>query len=99
MALTTIEIDIPEGLTPEDMAFVPATDLMQLIAQNNEQKEDLGLIVGVFGSFADILTGKSLLGAAPAIIKLLSDKEKLASIEPLIPIIEKYKQHGTENED
>lgn len=83
-------IELPEGIDPKSIVFVNEDQLNILVSQNQELKADVIALVGVFGIFTGLLTGGGFGQIIKVLPKLLADKEKMASISLIVPIIEKY---------
>ncbi len=94
-------IQNPENLNSqtEEIKMVDATvvvpvvksELDALIAQNFEQKEEIGALVGLFLNFIPLFKdGVNPLALVSLIPKLLSDQKIKDQVGAILPIIEKY---------
>lgn len=72
---------------------VPEHQLEQLLAQLDEYKIDIVALVSVFKQFETLFSGKaSMVSVIPVVTKLLSNKNAMAELAHIVPIIEKYSQ-------
>ncbi|MGN7988678.1 hypothetical protein ACTJKC_15120 [Pedobacter sp. 22226] len=74
-----------------DMVPVDKNELEELIAQNLQQKEEIGALVGLFLNFIPLFKdGVNPLSLVSLIPKLISDPQIKNQVAAIFPIIEKY---------
>lgn len=92
--LNEIEFEFPPvAPSTVEMPFVqvPKQHLQELIEQNKTQKQELGILVGVFNQFQGFFKGKANAASMLlTITKLIKNKELSSSLENVFPILDKY---------
>jgi hypothetical protein len=92
--LNEIEFEFPP-VAPSivEMPFVqvPKHQFEELINQLQTQKQELGILVGVFNQFQGFFKGKANAASMLlTITKLIKNKDLSASLENVFPILDKY---------